>query len=101
MYFCNHALLIALKLFRTFKRIDVESGVKQSNKQSSHRRKNLYNDLPAFQLHRVDLCNDDVTEENKDLPVMPHASPFVTKAYCNCGNKQAEREDPFDHQVIF
>ncbi len=52
-----------------------------------------------FQLHRVDLC-EDVTDDSKDLPVMPHASPFTTKAYCNCGNKQAEREDPFDAKVL-
>ncbi len=54
--------------------------------------------LVWLQLHRVDLC-EDVSEEDKDLPVMPHASPFTTKAYCNCGSKQAEREDPFDAKV--
>ena len=41
--------------------------------------------------------NEDVCH----LPVMPHSSQVKTRATCNCGRKQGEREDPFDHRVSF
>lgn len=39
------------------------------------------------------------TEENQHLPVMPHSSQVKTKAACNCGRKQAEKDDPFSHEA--
>jgi len=38
-------------------------------------------------------------EDNAHLPVMAHSSPAKTKAACNCGRKQADKDDPFDHKV--
>ncbi|XP_064611274.1 nonsense-mediated mRNA decay factor SMG8-like isoform X2 [Liolophura sinensis] len=34
-----------------------------------------------------------------DLEEMPHCSQFKTRASCNCGQTQADREDPFDHKA--
>ncbi|XP_062606772.1 nonsense-mediated mRNA decay factor SMG8-like isoform X1 [Saccostrea cucullata] len=47
-------------------------------------------------LHR--LPDDPETDENRHLPIMPHSSQLKTKAACNCGRKQADKEDPFDHK---
>nr|XP_022343746.1 protein smg8-like isoform X2 [Crassostrea virginica] len=47
-------------------------------------------------LHR--LPDDPETENNDHLPIMPHSSQLKTKAACNCGRKQADKEDPFDHK---
>ncbi|XP_050413442.1 nonsense-mediated mRNA decay factor SMG8, partial [Patella vulgata] len=47
-------------------------------------------------LHRLE---DDIeTDVNKHLPIMPHCSQIKTKAACNCGRKQADKEDCFDHK---
>ena len=51
----------------------------------------------SFQLHR--LTEDKETPENEHLPVMPHMSQHKTRGTCNCGNKQMDRDDPFDHKV--
>ena len=51
-----------------------------------------------LQLHR--LPDDPETEDNDHLPIMPHSSQLKTKAACNCGRKQADKEDPFDHKVL-
>ena len=50
-----------------------------------------------LQLHR--LPTESETEDNKHLPVMSHVSQVKTRGTCNCGNKQMEREDPFDQRV--
>ncbi|XP_052717339.1 nonsense-mediated mRNA decay factor SMG8-like isoform X1 [Crassostrea angulata] len=47
-------------------------------------------------LHR--LPDDPETDANCHLPIMPHSSQLKTKASCNCGRKQADKEDPFDHK---
>ncbi|XP_029644947.1 protein SMG8 [Octopus sinensis] len=48
-------------------------------------------------LHRLPDAIE--TEENKHLPVMYHSSQLKTKAACNCGRKQADKEDPFNHEA--
>jgi len=40
-------------------------------------------------------------DEARKLPVMQHSSQVKTRATCNCGRRQAEREDPFDHRVCY
>ena len=50
-----------------------------------------------FQLHRQ--AEETETDENAHLPVMAHSSQIKTRAACNCGRKQAERDDPFDYKV--
>ncbi|KAK2184845.1 hypothetical protein NP493_250g01048 [Ridgeia piscesae] len=35
------------------------------------------------------------SEDTQGLPEMTHCSPFKTKAACNCGRTQGERDDPF------
>ena len=50
------------------------------------------------QLHR--LPGDEETDENGELPVMSHVSQLKTRGTCNCGSKQMDRDDPFDHKVI-
>ena len=50
-----------------------------------------------IQLHR--LAEDGESDETRHLPVMPHSSQVKTKAACNCGQKQADKDDPFDHKV--
>ncbi|XP_048764668.2 nonsense-mediated mRNA decay factor SMG8-like isoform X2 [Ostrea edulis] len=47
-------------------------------------------------LHK--LPDDPETDENRHLPTMPHSSQLKTKAACNCGRKQTDKEDPFDHK---
>jgi len=44
----------------------------------------------------VEMC-----DEARKLPVMQHSSQVKTRATCNCGRRQAEREDPFDHRVCY
>ncbi|KAL3861502.1 hypothetical protein ACJMK2_007534 [Sinanodonta woodiana] len=39
------------------------------------------------------------TEGNMHLPIMPHTSQLKMKAACNCGRKQADKDDPFDHKA--
>jgi len=39
------------------------------------------------------------SEEIRKLPVLSHSSQVKTRATCNCGRRQGEREDPFDHRV--
>lgn len=34
-----------------------------------------------------------------ELEEMPHCSQFKTRASCNCGQTQGDRDDPFDHKV--
>ncbi|XP_060084858.1 nonsense-mediated mRNA decay factor SMG8-like [Ylistrum balloti] len=48
-------------------------------------------------LHR--LPEEGETEDNAHLPVMAHSSQMKTKAVCNCGRKQADKDDPFDHKT--
>ncbi|XP_069113163.1 nonsense-mediated mRNA decay factor SMG8-like [Argopecten irradians] len=48
-------------------------------------------------LHR--LPEERETEGNGHLPVMSHSSQMKTKAVCNCGRKQADKDDPFDHKA--
>lgn len=50
----------------------------------------------SLQLHRL---LESVEIEEKDLPEKPHCSQLKTKAACNCGRKQAERDDPFTLKV--
>ncbi|KAK7494187.1 hypothetical protein BaRGS_00014660 [Batillaria attramentaria] len=59
----------------------------------------LSGNLCVNQLHRA-LC-DTVTESTKDLPVMAHSSQLKTRAACNCGRQQADKDDPFDHRGEF
>ncbi|XP_076452120.1 LOW QUALITY PROTEIN: nonsense-mediated mRNA decay factor SMG8-like [Babylonia areolata] len=56
----------------------------------------LSGNLCVNQLHRA--LSEVSTEANKDLPVMAHSSQLKTKAACNCGSQQAEKDDPFDHR---
>ncbi|XP_021346373.1 protein smg8-like [Mizuhopecten yessoensis] len=49
-------------------------------------------------LHRL-LHQEAETEESAHLPVMSHSSQMKTKAVCNCGRKQADKDDPFDHKA--
>jgi len=51
-----------------------------------------------MQLHRV-LDSIEMSDEMQKLPVMSHCSQVKTRATCNCGRRQGEREDPFDHRV--
>lgn len=46
------------------------------------------------ELHR--LPDDLVTDENNELPTMPHSSRSKNLCACNCGKMQANRDDPFD-----
>jgi len=39
------------------------------------------------------------SDEVHKLPVLCHSSQVKTRAACNCGRRQGEREDPFDHRV--
>ncbi|XP_033764309.1 protein smg8-like [Pecten maximus] len=48
-------------------------------------------------LHR--LPEEAEMEDNAHLPVMSHSSQMKTKAVCNCGRKQADKDDPFDHKA--
>jgi len=55
--------------------------------------------MSNVQLHRVlDIAEASDDAQHK-LPVMPHSSQVKTRATCNCGRRQGEREDPFDHRV--
>ncbi|KAK7094164.1 nonsense-mediated mRNA decay factor SMG8-like [Littorina saxatilis] len=56
----------------------------------------LSGNLCVNQLHRG--LSDTITEASKDLPVMAHSSQLKTRAACNCGRQQAEKDDPFDHR---
>ncbi|ELU16071.1 hypothetical protein CAPTEDRAFT_223495 [Capitella teleta] len=49
------------------------------------------------ELHR--LPSDEETDDNAHLPEMEHCSQVKTRAACNCGRRQAEREDPFDYKT--
>ncbi|KAI0238335.1 Protein SMG8 [Lamellibrachia satsuma] len=50
------------------------------------------------ELHRLprESAGEGEGEGKPSLPEMTHCSPFKTKATCNCGCTQAERDDPFD-----
>ena len=48
-------------------------------------------------LHRLPDAAE--TDENKSLPVLEHTSSVQMKSTCNCGRKQTERDDPFDHKA--
>lgn len=48
-------------------------------------------------LHR--LPNEPENDLNCHLPIMPHSSAVKTKAACNCGRKQGDKDDPFDHRA--
>ncbi|CAH1774996.1 unnamed protein product [Owenia fusiformis] len=50
-------------------------------------------------LHRLSEDEDQSNNQGVKLPVLPHASQVKTKSTCNCGRKQSEREDPFDHKA--
>ena len=52
---------------------------------------------PLFQLHRTE--DDIITDDMAHLPVSQHSSQLKMKAACNCGRKQADKDDPFDHKV--
>lgn len=41
----------------------------------------------------------DLSDDTRRLPVMPHSSSYKTRGTCNCGRRQGERDDPFDHRV--
>ncbi|ESO91360.1 hypothetical protein LOTGIDRAFT_228810 [Lottia gigantea] len=47
-------------------------------------------------IHRLE--DEMETEKKEQLPVLPHSSQIKTKAACNCGKKQADKEDCFDHK---
>lgn len=47
-----------------------------------------------LQLHKLLEADPD-----DNIPVMAHSSKIKMKSFCNCGRKQAERDDPFDHRV--
>ncbi|KAJ8320405.1 hypothetical protein KUTeg_001992 [Tegillarca granosa] len=49
-------------------------------------------------LHR--LPNEPENDLNCHLPIMPHSSAVKTKAACNCGRKQGDKDDPFDHRRL-
>lgn len=51
----------------------------------------------TLQLHRTE--DDTETAANSHLPVTSHSSQLKMKAACNCGRKQADKEDPFNHKV--
>ncbi|XP_064642230.1 nonsense-mediated mRNA decay factor SMG8-like isoform X2 [Lineus longissimus] len=38
-------------------------------------------------------------DPDDNIPVMAHSSKIKMKSFCNCGRKQAERDDPFDHRA--
>ena len=40
-----------------------------------------------------------MTDETAHLPLTQHSSQLKMKAACNCGRKQADKDDPFDHKV--
>ena len=40
-----------------------------------------------------------MTDETAYLPLTQHSSQLKMKAACNCGRKQADKDDPFDHKV--
>ena len=40
-----------------------------------------------------------MTDANEKLPMLTHVSQLKTRGTCNCGNKQMDRDDPFDHKV--
>ncbi|XP_046362085.2 nonsense-mediated mRNA decay factor SMG8-like isoform X1 [Haliotis rufescens] len=46
-------------------------------------------------LHR--LLTEEETDANNVLPVSSHSSQLKSKAACNCGQTQADKDDPFDH----
>ncbi|XP_013398523.1 protein SMG8 [Lingula anatina] len=48
------------------------------------------------ELHR--LPSSEETPENGHLPVKSHSSQVKTRAACNCGQKQGDRDDPFDQK---
>ncbi|XP_071144802.1 nonsense-mediated mRNA decay factor SMG8-like [Mytilus edulis] len=48
-------------------------------------------------LHR--LPDEPELDSNRHLPVMPHTNQLKTRAACNCGRKQADKDDPFDHKA--
>ncbi|PVD35298.1 hypothetical protein C0Q70_02258 [Pomacea canaliculata] len=56
----------------------------------------LSGNLCTNQRHRA--LSDPVTVETADLPVMGHSSQLKTRAACNCGRQQADKDDPFDHR---
>ncbi|XP_041359908.1 protein smg8-like isoform X2 [Gigantopelta aegis] len=67
--------------------------------KSGHRQceeTSLTGNLCLNHLHR--LPEDGENDENNHLPVMTHSSQIKTKAACNCGQKQADKDDPFDHK---
>ncbi|KAK3104605.1 hypothetical protein FSP39_006005, partial [Pinctada imbricata] len=47
-------------------------------------------------LHR--LPDDHDSLDNPNLPIMHHSSQLKSKAACNCGRKQVDKDDPFDHK---
>lgn len=56
---------------------------------------------PTFQLFQVHLLPTDIPSslEDSKKPVADHSSQIKTKAACNCGRVQADKDDPFDHKV--
>ncbi|XP_053379318.1 nonsense-mediated mRNA decay factor SMG8-like isoform X1 [Mercenaria mercenaria] len=48
-------------------------------------------------LHKTE--DDPETDSNSHLPLMSHSSQLKMKAACNCGKKQADKEDPFNHKA--
>ncbi|XP_022244438.1 protein SMG8-like isoform X2 [Limulus polyphemus] len=45
-------------------------------------------------LHRASEDDEDV--DDKTLPIMPHCSQVKMLSACDCGRRQASREDPFE-----
>ena len=50
-----------------------------------------------LQLHRAE--DEHETDTTRHLPVTEHSSQLKMKAACNCGKKQADKDDPFNHKV--
>ncbi|XP_042913299.1 nonsense-mediated mRNA decay factor SMG8-like [Parasteatoda tepidariorum] len=50
-------------------------------------------------IHRSDQDEEDDNVEDKSLPVMSRCSQVKIVSTCECGRKQATREDPFDIKV--
>lgn len=55
----------------------------------------------ALKIHRLptEVEESESTDGRSTLPVMPHCSQVKLTSACNCGRKQASREDPFDAKV--
>lgn len=54
--------------------------------------------LNLLQVHLLPTETPSSVEDSKK-PVAEHSSEVKSRAACNCGRVQSDKDDPFDHKV--